>query len=197
MEMIRMEVPQAIKISWNQLRKRGIPGKTTMSQTHRWGMISPMSPAFRKIGIQYKCLACGKDFPSLIPDTRDHQCPYENIFREYTGRSIGLRGAGSRRSPLKKGLKSEELNTSNISEQPVIHEVSLDPERFILWNASLITERNQLREQVKSLMESLNKMKKELTDSKAAFDRINAVLQKGYITKLNNEQGALYREYPS
>ena len=171
-----MEVPQAIKISWNQLRKRGIPGKTTMSQTHRWGMISPMSPAFRKIGIQYKCLACGKDFPSLIPDTRDHQCPYENIFRDegiafINAENVGINKIGAASDIVVLIVSVEGLHaiyrgepTMHITDSKfVVPQKDLDPPPPVKLGASIgLDDMNNFAATLDRLLDSESAENREL-----------------------------------
>jgi|SRR3989344_5981501 len=175
---------------WDTLRHRGIT-KTTMNVTHRWGMISQLYRNSQGSGFQYRCLACYENFENLLPDTREHKCPYEDDFRQYTGRMIGMKGVSLTRR------KNQKTDTPIPSMEVVpvgsASENAIFAEKFILWNAALIAERNQVREECLSLKKEIKKLREELEESKNAFNRLNQQTHTAYVAKLNREQVTLHK----
>jgi hypothetical protein len=81
-------IPQGAMLRWQALRKGPDLALNQFAKpSHRWGLMTRRAlPVAETRGVVMTCLACQGEY--TLPESRVHECPWENQFRQVTERWI-------------------------------------------------------------------------------------------------------------
>ena len=165
------------------------PSATVLNKNYRYGMLTPISTVERNKNLDggnVRCLACRERFTSWTV-AKIHSCPDEEKFRKSSGRMVPINNIDN--------TDKKELHPSVEVKIPQVTYATIDPEKWVLWNAQLIKERNQLQEENNDLHKRISNLSRDLEIQKQEYLRVQNHINSIREVKLSNEQSLIYSEY--